>query len=468
MPESSEKRGPRRAAVVLAAGKGTRMRSELPKVLHPAAGRPMLAWVLDAARASGADELLAVVGHGADEVRQRFEGTGVTWVLQEEQLGTGHALAQTESHLGGEAIVWVLSGDVPLVTPSTLERLAQAAAKGWGAMAVAEVEEPGSLGRVIGEGGRLERIVEAADASPEELAITRINAGIYALPAPAVFDDLRGLGQDNAKGEFYLTDALGAAAARGEEIALVELEDPGEALGVNTRRDLARAHRALIDRHLEALMDAGVSILEPARTTVEPTVRVGADTVIHPGVSLLGDTEVGSGCELHTGVWIRSSRLGDGVVVEPYSTLDGARVADDCAIGPFARLRPASVLQKNVRVGNFVELKKAELGEGAKASHLTYLGDASVGRGANVGAGVVTCNYDGVAKHRTEIGEGAFIGSDTMLVAPVRVGDGATTGAGSVINQEVPDGALGVARARQRNVLDWAERQRARREKKKD
>ncbi len=454
-------------AVVLAAGKGTRMRSQLPKVLHPVAGKPLIEWVLQAARDSGCQRIAVVVGHAADEVQAAIpDADDLLWVRQEEQLGTGHALAQVEPHLDTDARLLVLSGDVPLVSSSTLGRLAAAAASGWGAMAVAELPEPGSLGRVLARpGGGLDRIVEAADASPEELAVKLVNAGIYALPAPAIFARLRALETDNAKGEYYLTDALGAAAADGREVALVALDEPSEALGVNDRRDLARVHATLLRRHAEQLMESGVTILDPERTAIEPSVCVDGDTVIHPGVSLMGDTRIGRGCVLHQGVWIRDSTLADSVQVEPYSVLDGAEVASGCTVGPFARLRPASVLLSGSRVGNFVELKKTRLGAGSKASHLTYLGDTTVGDGANIGAGVVTCNYDGVDKHRTEIGDGAFVGSDTMLVAPVRVGADAVTGAGSVVTHDVPDEALAVARARQKNIADWPKRP-ARRKKK--
>ncbi|MEM8960419.1 MAG: bifunctional UDP-N-acetylglucosamine diphosphorylase/glucosamine-1-phosphate N-acetyltransferase GlmU [Acidobacteriota bacterium] len=447
-----------RIAVVLAAGRGTRMRSSLAKPLHQVASRPMLAWVLDAARAAGCERLLIVVGHDADAIREQFaDATDITWVEQTEQLGTGHALAQAERHVDGDALLLVLSGDVPLLRPSTLDALATAADAAWGAMAVAELDDPGRYGRVLDAGGgRLDRIVEAADASPEELAVRHINAGIYALPAPSIFDHLRRLDNDNAKGEYYLTDALGAAAQEG--VALVGLDDISEAFGVNTRRDLAQAAQALNRRTLDRLMDEGVTILAPERTTVEPHVRVGNDTVLHPDVNLRGDTVIGSGCEIHQGVWMQDTTLADDVLVKPYSILDHATVGEASIVGPFARLRPGTVLEEGVHIGNFVELKKTTMAPGAKANHLTYLGDASIGAATNVGAGVVTCNYDGERKHRTEIGAGAFIGSDTMLVAPVRVGDGATTGAGSTINQDVPDGALGVGRARQRNVEGWRER----------
>lgn len=454
-----------RVAVILAAGKGTRMRSALPKVLHRAAGRPLLQWVVDAARAAGCQRILVVVGHGAERVREEIGAYGdqdLGWVLQAEQRGTGHALAQAEAEIPGEATVLVLSGDVPLLQPSTLDELAAAAEAGWGAMAVAELAEPGSLGRVLTENGKncesgaFRGIVEFKDATPEQRAVRLVNAGIYALPAPAIFEYLRNLNADNAQGELYLTDAVTNAAAGGHPVRLVHLLDPDEALGVNDRTELARVHRLLIGRHLVALMKAGVTILEPERTVIEPGVRVGEDTVIHPGASLLGDTAVGRECTIHQGAWLRDTVVGDGTTVEPYSVLESAEVGDACRVGPFARLRPASRLLRGSRVGNFVEVKNSVLGEGAKAGHLSYLGDATVGEGANIGAGVITCNYDGVGKHPTEIGPGAFLGSDTLLVAPVKVGAGASTAAGSIITRNVPDGALAVSRVRQKNLEGWA------------
>ncbi len=448
-----------RVAVILAAGKGTRMRSALPKVLHRAAGRPLLQWVVDAARAAGCQRILVVVGHGAERVREEIGAYGdqdLGWVLQAEQRGTGHALAQAEAEIPGEATVLVLSGDVPLVQTSTLDRLAEAADEGWGAMTVAELPDPGMLGRVIVEDGAFRGIVEYKDASPEQRAIRLINAGIYALPAPEIFGYLRNLKTDNAQGELYLTDAVTQAGREGHPVRLVHLPDPDEALGVNDRTELARVHRLLIGRHLVALMKAGVTILEPERTVIEPGVRVGEDTVIHPGASLLGDTAVGRDCTIHQGAWLRDTVVGDGTTVEPYSVLESAEVGDACRVGPFARLRPASRLLRGSRVGNFVEVKNSVLGEGAKAGHLSYLGDATVGEGANIGAGVITCNYDGVGKHPTEIGPGAFLGSDTLLVAPVKVGAGASTAAGSIITRNVPDGALAVSRVRQKNLEGWA------------
>lgn len=461
-------------AVVLAAGKGTRMRSQQPKVLHEVAGRPMLAWVLDAARDAGCGQILVIVGHGQEDVRRAFaDQHDLVWVVQEEQRGTGHALAQAAPLLPEATRVLVLSGDVPLVRARTLTALLEAAERDWGALAVAELDEPDRLGRVlVAPDGGLERIVEHADASENERAIRRINAGLYALRAPTVFEDLERIDTDNAQGELYLTDAVTGAVAAGRPMALVTLDDPAEAFGVNDRRDLARVHRALLDRSAARLMDEGVTVLEPARTAIEPSVAIGADTIIHPQVSLLGTTRIGVGCTIHQGAWIQDSTVADGAVIKPYSVLDGAIVGPRAAAGPFARLRPGAELGEAAAVGNFVEVKNARLGPGAKAGHLTYLGDADIGPRANIGAGVVTCNYDGERKHRTVVGERAFVGSDTMLVAPVAVGDRAVTGAGSVITQDVPEGALGLGRARQRTIHDWQTRRaaanRAKAEKEQD
>ncbi len=328
-------------------------------------------------------------------------------------------------------------------------------------MAVATLERPGSLGRVLGDGaGGLRAIVEARDASPEELQLRTINSGLYALPAPEIGAFLDRLRPDNAQGELYLTDAVTAAAREGRPVALVELTEADEALGVNDRLELARVHALLTARTVRRLALAGTTFLAPEATEVGPEVAIGADSIVHSGVTLGGRTTIGSGVTVHAGCWVRDSEIADGATLFPYSVLDGARVGPECRVGPFARLRPGTVLEAGARVGNFVEVKKSTLGAGAKANHLAYVGDATVGEGANIGAGVVTCNFDGEKKHRTTIGARAFVGSDTMLVAPVSVGDDATTGAGSVITQDVPDGALGIERTRQRNVDGWAARRR--------
>lgn len=444
------------AAVILAAGGGERMRSERPKVLHRVGGRALVAWVVAAAREAGCAPIHLVVGSGADEIRSVLEeeelgGRDIVWVEQRQQKGTGHALLMVREVLRADATILVLSGDAPLVRPATLRQLLDRARDGWGSVAVADLDDPGSLGRVVQRNGRLERIVEAADAGERELAIRTVNAGHYALPAPAIFDWLEKLDTDNAQGEFYLTDAV-SAAARENPVACVRVEDASEVLGVNSRAELAAVQRVLYRRSVDALLEAGVTILDPESVWVDAGVTVGPDSVLHPGVTLLGASRVGRGCAVHSGAWIRDSVLADEVDVLPYSVLDGARVASGCSVGPFARLRPEAVLDEGARVGNFVEVKKSTLGPGVKASHLAYLGDTSIGAGANIGAGVITCNYDGKTKNRTVIGEGAFVGSDTILVAPVEVGAGGYTGAGSVITRDVPEGTLAVGRSRQKNI----------------
>lgn len=449
-----------RIAVVLAAGRGTRMRSRRPKVLHPAAGRPLLGWPLEVARRAGCSRILVVASpETLPALSAAFPAADLEWVLQDPPRGTGDALAKALAAFERPATVLVLSGDAPLVEVATAERLLDAAERGFGALAVAQLEQPGSLGRVFADsGGALERIVEAADASPAELEQRVVNAGFYAVPALAVRPFLAALESRNAQGELYLTDAIVAAARAGKPIAVVELARPEEALGVNSRADLARVHRALLDRRAAELMEAGVTILDPPSTEIEATVEVGADTTIHPGVSLLGATRIGAGCELHRGAWIHSSELADETVVLPYTVIEGARIGAGSRIGPFARLRPGAKLDEDVRVGNFVEVKGSTLGVGVRAGHLAYLGDAVIGARTNVGAGVVTCNYDGASKHPTKVGEDAFLGSDTMLVAPLEVGDRASTAAGSVITRDVPADAMAVGRVRQRNVPGWSKR----------
>lgn len=421
------------AAVILAAGHSKRLRSEQPKVLHRAGGRPLLSWVVQAARDVGCAPIVVVTGSGAHEVRAVLESEDgsagdIVWVEQAEQRGTGHALSMARESLRFEGLALVLPGDAPLVRPETLRALLDAAAAGWGSLAA--VDDDALALRTVNAGH---------------------NAGPWALPVPEIFDWLDKADAANAGGEFHLTDAV-LAAAREQPVATVRVEDASEVLGVESRADLAAVQRVFYRRSVDALLAAGVTVLDPESAWIDAGVTVGADSVLHPNVTLLGASSVGSGCTVHTGAWIRDCVLADGVEVLPYSVLDGARVAADCTIGPFARLRPEAVLEDGAKVGNFVEVKKATLGPGVKASHLAYLGDASVGAGANIGAGVITCNYDGRKKSRTVIGEGAFVGSDCILVAPVEVGAGAYTGAGSVITKDVPEESLAVGRARQKNI----------------
>ena len=421
------------AAVVLAAGHGKRLRSEQPKVLHRVSGRPLVSWVVRAARDVGCAPIVVVTGSGADEVRSVLESEDggaddIVRVEQAEPRGTGHALSMARESLRSEGLALVLPGDAPLVRPGTLRALLEAAGAGWGSVAV------------VGDG----TLAPGADDAGHD-------AGPWALPVPEIFDWLDKADAANAGGEFHLTDAV-SAAAREQPVAAVRVEDASEVLRVKSRADLAAVQRVFYRRSVDALLAAGVTVLDPESAWIDAGVTVGADSILHPGVTLLGASSVGSGCTVHAGAWIRDSVLADGVEVLPYSVLDGARVAADCTIGPFARLRPEAVLEDGAKVGNFVEVKKATLGPGVKASHLAYLGDASVGAGANIGAGVITCNYDGKKKSRTVIGEGAFVGSDCILVAPVEVGAGAYTGAGSVITKDVPEESLAVGRARQKNI----------------
>ena len=388
-----------------------------------------MSWVVRAASEAGCAPICVVVGSDADEIRSVIEdgdagADDLVWVEQPEQRGTGHALSMARESLRSEGLALVLPGDAPLVRPETLRALIDAAGAGWGSVAVAD---------------------------DDTLALRTLDAGHYALPVPEIFDWLEKADAANAGGEFHLTDAV-SAAAREQPVAAVRVEDASEVLRVDSRADLAAVQRVFYRRSVDALLAAGVTVLDPESAWIDAGVTVGADSILHPNVTLLGASSVGSGCTVHAGAWIRDCVLADGVEVLPYSVLDGARVAADCTIGPFARLRPEAVLEDGAKVGNFVEVKKATLGPGVKASHLAYLGDASVGAGANIGAGVITCNYDGKKKSRTVIGEGAFVGSDCILVAPVEVGAGAYTGAGSVITKDVPEESLAVGRARQKNI----------------
>ncbi len=445
--------------VVLAAGEGTRMKSELPKILHPLAGRPMIAWVLAAAESLGRKaRRVAVLGRGHREVSVLLEGRGWNWVLQKERLGTGHALRTALPLLRGHrGDVLVLSGDTPLLTPGTLRNLLRAHRGARAAMTLltAVPADPKGYGRVQRDDrGRIAAIVEQKELSRDSSS-KEINAGVYVFRADFLRRNLPRLEKHRAAGEYYLTDLAAAAAADGTPAFAAELADPEEAAGINDRRQLAQAEAVLRRRILDRLMIGGVTITDPAATYVGAEVRVGGDTVLFPGTILEGKTRVGKHCRLGPWVRLRDSRLGVGVEVRDGSVVEDSVVRAGAVIGPMARLRPGTTVGAGARVGNFVEIKQSTLGDGAKASHLTYLGDAVVGAGANIGAGTITCNYDGERKHRTVIGAGAFIGSDTMLVAPVKVGRRAVIGAGSVITRDVPDEALGLARAPQANRENW-------------
>jgi len=453
--------------VLLAAGKGTRMKSAIPKVLHAACGLPLIEHVLRAAAPLSPETVVVVVGHEAELVTARLASrSSTTFAVQEPQLGTGHALLQAEPALSGKCgTVVVLSGDVPLLRPETLDRLVQThlAQRAAATVLTATVTDPTGYGRIVRTDGRIAAIVEDRDASPDVRAITEVNSAIYAFDLAPLFESLRGIGSANAQGEYYLPDLVRMYRERGLPVETVLLDDPTEVMGVNTRRELAYVAARLRDRKNDELMAAGVTIIDPDTTWIEPDVTVGPDTILHPGVYLQGRTTVGGACELHSNVRVVDSVIDDDVFVNSFCLIEASRVRAGATLGPFAHLRPQSDVGEQAHVGNFVELKKTVLGRGAKANHLAYLGDAVIGEKVNIGAGTITCNYDGVNKHQTVIGDGAFIGSDSQLIAPVTVGAGAYVAAGSSITQDVPAGALGIARGTQVNKDGWvAKRKRAR------
>ena len=448
-------------AVVMAAGQGTRMRSKLPKVLHPVCGRPMVHWPVLAARDAGAKAVI-VVG-GADGVLDGRLPDGVVLAVQPVADGTGGAVRAAVEHFEPSLPVVVLSGDVPLVSADILRALVASHVEGGAAatMVTTRLDDPSGYGRVVRDtAGGVLRVVETkteADATAAELAIREVNTGIFCFEAEALERALEGLPADNSQGEYYLPDTLPALRAEGARVAAHPVDDPGIVLGVNDRVQLASVQAVAQRRILVALMQAGVTVADPGTTRVDADVVVGMDTIIEPGSSLRGSTRVGEGCTIGPLTTLIDTVLGDDVrVVHSYAT--GASAEDGVSVGPFAYLRPDAVLRAGARVGAFVEVKNSDIGPGAKVPHLSYVGDADVGAGSNLGAGTITANYDGRRKHRTTIGAGVKGSVHTSFVAPVTVGDGAWTAAGSVITKDIPPGALGVARARQRNVEDYAAR----------
>ena len=454
--------------VVLAAGKGTRMKSALPKVLHEAAGRPLIDHVMASAESLTPASVVVIVGHQTEQLRAHLaQKPGIKLALQEPQLGTGHALLQAEPHLEGKrGTVLLLSGDVPLLRAETVRTLLSHHANTRAAATVltATVARPDGYGRIVREDGAISAIVEHKDATAHERAIAEINSGVYAFDLAPLFGALRQIGSSNAQGEYYLPDLVGVFRGRGLPVETVSLSDPREILGVNSRKELAEVSAILRDRKNDELMAAGVTLVDPATTWVGADVVVGPDTVLHPGVYLEGQTRVGSGCEIHSSVRIIDSTVGDRVVINNFCVIRQSVIESGAAVGPFAQLRPASKVGENAHVGNFVELKNTTLGRGSKANHLAYLGDATIGEKVNVGAGTITCNYDGVVKHPTIIEDGAFIGSDSQLIAPVRVGKNAYVAAGSSITEDVPPDSLAIARSRQVNKAGWIARAKRKRD----
>jgi bifunctional UDP-N-acetylglucosamine pyrophosphorylase / glucosamine-1-phosphate N-acetyltransferase len=444
------------SVVILAAGQGKRMKSDLPKVLQPLAGRALLSHVLDTAKALNAAAVHVVYGHGGDRVREQLADEPVSWTLQAEQLGTGHAVAQAIPAIPDDHHVLVLYGDVPLVKADTLRQLiARSTEKSLGLLTVI-LKDPSGYGRIVRDNaGNVVRIVEQKDANTKERAINEVNTGLMAMPARSLRKWLAALKNDNAQGEYYLTDIIVMAVRDGMKIDAVVAGSETEVMGVNDKVQLAQLEHALRIERANELMLNGATLVDPARTDIRGTVTVGRDVFIDVNSVFVGDVVLGDRVRIGPNCFLRNCRIDADTEIHPNCIVDQSSIGPGCSIGPFARIRPDSVLHDHVHIGNFVEVKKSEVGSGSKANHLTYLGDATIGSKVNVGAGTVTVNYDGVNKHRTEIGDGAFIGSGSMLVAPVKVGANANTGAGSTITRDAPAGKLTLARARQVTIEGW-------------
>ena len=446
--------------VILAAGQGSRMKSNLPKVLHPIAGKPMLEHVILSAQKTqsmiGQGEVHVVIGHGSEQVKDALGHYDLNWVEQTEQLGTGHAVQQAIPGCKGADVVLVLYGDVPLIQSSTLQSLLAVSHGERLALLTINLPNPSGYGRIVRDAsGNIMSIVEDKDASSEQLAINEINTGIMVIPGSKLENWVMTLDNNNIQKEYYLTDVVEKAVQAGTAVVHAQPQTATEVEGVNSRVQLAALERALQQQQSLHLMASGVSIADPARLDIRGTVKTGKDVFLDINVVLEGDVELADNVTIEPGCIIRNSTIGEGATIKANSVLENAEVSAGCEVGPFARLRPGTRLAEKARVGNFVEIKKANVGKGSKVNHLSYVGDAEVGAGVNVGAGVVTCNYDGVNKHQTVIGDNAFIGTNSSLVAPVSVGSGATTGAGSVITKAVEDDQLAVGRARQRNIDGW-------------
>ncbi len=443
------------STIILAAGQGTRMRSDQPKVLQPLAGKPLLAHVLDCAAALASDDVCVVYGHGGETVRAAFPAESLRWALQAEQLGTGHALQQAMQETPDANRVLVLFGDVPLLLPATCKRLIDETPPTDLAVLTVDMNDPTGYGRVIRESGNVSCIVEEKDAGPDEKVVREINTGVMVCPADRLRAWLGNLGNDNAQGEYYLTDVIAMAVNDGVTVHGIKADTWTEVMGINDKKQLAEAERALQARLVDELMKEGVGFADPARVDIRGTLSCGKDVFIDVNAVFEGDVVLGDGVKIESNNLVRDSRLGPGTIVHANCHIEGADTGLNCEIGPFARLRPGAHLANNVKVGNFVEIKKSTVADGSKVNHLTYIGDSVIGKGVNVGAGTITCNYDGANKFQTTIGDGAFIGSGVELVAPVKIGSGATVGAGSTITKDVPDESLVLERSRQKTVPGW-------------
>jgi bifunctional UDP-N-acetylglucosamine pyrophosphorylase/glucosamine-1-phosphate N-acetyltransferase len=447
------------AVIVLAAGKGKRMKSIIPKVVHPILGRPMISYVLDAVMKINPKKIALVVGHGAEKVKEAVADKQVEWVLQEEQLGTGHAASCARKALAGfKGNVLILNGDFPLITPKTLKNFITSHNKSRASVSIltAILDNTEGYGRVVrSQKGEVLRVVEEKDATPIEKKLKEINSGAYCVESPFLWRALERIGAGNKQGEYYLPDVVNIASSQGKKVKGFVVTDNRELLGVNTRAELAETEEILRRRINHSLMLSGVTMVCPESTYISPDVSIGTDTVIHPYTFIYGHTRIGKGCVIGPSVWIEDSKIGNEVTIKFSSYIADADIKDKVTIGPFAHLRPQTKILSGAKIGNFVEVKKSRIGLNSRVPHLSYIGDAIVGEGVNIGAGTITCNYDGFQKYETTIEDDVFIGSDTMLVAPLKIGRGATTGAGSTITKDVPAGALAIGRAKQVVIENW-------------
>jgi bifunctional UDP-N-acetylglucosamine pyrophosphorylase/glucosamine-1-phosphate N-acetyltransferase len=454
------------AIAIMAAGKGTRLKSKHPKVLHEVGGKPLLAHVISAAsKVVAPQDIYAIVGHEADLVQKTVGGTGVGFVRQEPQRGTGHALMCARDALRGYETVLVLSGDAPLITSATIGQLLEFHRQNQAAMTLlsAKLEDPTGYGRIIRAGPKsdeVKAIVEEKSCTPAQQTIREINSGFYAFSVKALFEHIDELKIDNPHGEYYLTDMAAVLRQAKQKVVAVETENPSEILGSNTRAELVELDQKMRAEKCRELMAQGVTIFNPASCVIDSDVEIGPDTTIEPFVQLLGKTKIGSDCRIRSYSIVQNSLIGDGVMIRPGCVLDEAQVASGALLGPYSHLRPGSEIGEGAHVGNFVETKKVKLGKGSKANHLTYLGDAEIGSGVNIGAGTITCNYDGVHKHKTTIEDGVFVGSDSTLVAPVKLGKGAYVGAASCITEDVPAESLAIGRSKQVVKEGWVKKKR--------
>lgn len=442
--------------VILAAGQGTRMRSNLPKVLHCIAGKPMVSHVVESSRQIGASAIHVVVGHGAEQVKQSLNGDDIQWATQEQQLGTGHAVAQALPAIAKDSIVLVAYGDVPLVAPSTLAALVASVSKDAMSLLTVKHTDPSGYGRIIRQNNKILEIVEQKDALPEQLLIDEVNTGILAAHAACLNKWLPALSSNNAQGEYYLTDIIAMAVSDGVDVVGYHPGSVYEVEGVNDRKQLAALERYYQAQQADRLMSEGATLADPARIDIRGQVEVGNDVFIDVNAVLIGDVSIGNNVSIGPNCVIENSNIGAGSTIKANSVFENAIVGHNCEVGPFARLRPGTVLGNQAKIGNFVETKKAIIGEGSKANHLAYIGDAEIGSGTNIGAGTITCNYDGVNKFKTTMGDNVFVGSNSTLVAPISIGNDGFVGAGSTVTKDIPEKNLAVGRGKQRNISGWS------------